>query len=493
MEAWRSRSKRSASVLAVGLAVGAARAAHAAPTPPITTNDYGVEIFQGPLIAPSRVSGLAGATTAAAEAVEGVYNNAAAPAVREPFSLRWFDYEPSVGIAFPGAYGGTDFANRGEKGDPALVERTNRFLYLNGGAQLQFGQFGMTVLADVLQYDVSGVGGGNGVGLTIGRGHAVAAYGFLKNQLVVGGGLRLGLVHVSERGPAGARLTMLGASPELGVVVKPDELPWRLGFTARGPVDGEALPGGSVATDAFGVERAGSFVLPSRITLPWEIEAGVAYQFGPRPLNPSWIEPRKDDEAFVLEITRARERRDYRHRLELARLSTASPEERAARDLYAADLRREEAAERALEDAEIAERTQRGYLRRKARYLNWPRERILLLASLLVVGASHDAVAVEGFLDQRREFVGQSLAFAPRFAAESEVVANLLRLRSGIYFEPSRFEDGTKRQHFTFGGDLRLFTWDAFGLIQDTTLRLSTFLDLAPRFVNFGFGIGVWH
>jgi len=66
------------------------------------------------VIAPNRVSGLAGAVTAAAEAVEGVTNNAAAPAVREAFSVTWFDHEPSAGISLPGGYARTDFSNRGD-------------------------------------------------------------------------------------------------------------------------------------------------------------------------------------------------------------------------------------------------------------------------------------------------------------------------------------------------------------------------------------------
>ena len=48
---------------------------------PITKNDYALELFQGPLLAPGRLTGLAGATTATAQSLEGVYNNVAAPAV----------------------------------------------------------------------------------------------------------------------------------------------------------------------------------------------------------------------------------------------------------------------------------------------------------------------------------------------------------------------------------------------------------------------------
>ena len=67
------------------------------------------------------------------------------------------------------------------------------------------------------------------------------------------------------------------------------------------------------------------------------------------------------------------------------------------------------------------------------------------------------------------------------------------RGRAGLYFEPSRFSDAAHRQHFTFGGDVRLFSWNLFGILAETTWRISAFLDVAPRYQNFGFSIGPWH
>src|SRR6202012_4870236 len=101
---------------------------------------------------------LAGATAAAAESLEGVYNNAAAPAVREAHSVDHFEWEPTAGISFPGAYGGTDFDNRGGKGignKPGSVETAARFLYLNAGLWGQLGELGVTLTADTLQYTVA--------------------------------------------------------------------------------------------------------------------------------------------------------------------------------------------------------------------------------------------------------------------------------------------------------------------------------------------------
>src|SRR5262249_40107486 len=101
--------------------------------------------------------------------------------------------------------------------------------------------------------------------------------------------------------------------------------------------------------------------------------------------------------------------------------------------------------------------------------------------------------ALEGFIDQHREIVGTRVQVAPRMAVESEAIPNLLKTRAGIYFEPSRFVDGSVRQHFTLGADVRLFPWSVFGLFPNQVWRLSSFLDIAERYQNFGFGIGAWH
>ncbi len=113
--------------------------------PPITRNDYALELFQGPLLAPGRITGLRGRPTATAQSLEGVYNNAAAPAVREPHSLDHFEWEPTGGdrvlrvrMAEPTS---TTAGRRGSSSRSSVtkrlgsrarstVETTDRFLYL---------------------------------------------------------------------------------------------------------------------------------------------------------------------------------------------------------------------------------------------------------------------------------------------------------------------------------------------------------------------------
>lgn len=482
---------------------------------PIQDNRYSLEIFQGPLLAPGRITGLAGATTAMAQSIEGVYNNAAAPAVREATSVDHFEWEPTGGIAFPGAYGGTDFNNRGEHGIERQIERnrelgvprattvetTDRFLYLNGGLWGQIGDFGLTATGDMLRYDVAAQSEENpSLALSILRAHVVGAYGFLRNQLCVGAGVRMAYVNVSEvNNPSADVISMFGAAPQAGLIVKPEDQPFRLGLTARMPVSAlndfnlvnlitEEQPNGVT------IRRAGtSFILPNRIVLPWEVEAGIAYQLGPRPLNPRWIDPIDHRSALRSAVAEKRRARLEAQQHEIAQLPSTTPLDRMRRRERLRDITREEAATRATEDLELADADQRLLDERKARYLNWPREHVLLLASVLMTGSSSDAVALEGFIDQRRELVGERVSFSPRFAVESEAVPNLLKTRAGAYLEPSRFADGSARQHFTVGFDVRVLRWDVFGLFPDRQWRISAFLDVSERYQNFGVGAGVWH
>ena len=78
-------------------------------------------------------------------------------------------------------------------------------------------------------------------------------------------------------------------------------------------------------------------------------------------------------------------------------------------------------------------------------------------------------MSLQGFLDQRVETVGKAITVTPRLGIEGEPLRDRLTLRVGTYVEPSRYEEGTPRQHFTFGGDVRLFPIDFWGLFRART------------------------
>lgn len=445
-----------------------------------------------------------------------MYTNAAGPAVREAHSTDYFEFEPTISASIPGSYARTDFNNRGEKGiqqqrernrrlgilRSPTVETTDRFLYLQAGLWAQLGAFGLTLTADTLTYTIEPTTGDtSNLNVRIGRFHAVGAYSFLRNQICVGAGVRMAYMGISEEsGQSGNVISMFGVAPQLGLIVKPEDKQFRVGVTGRMPVSAtsnftvESLirqqqPDGST------IQRVGatSFITPSRVVQPWEIELGVAYQLGPRPLNPRWIEPRDHELELEREVSRARALRLENQRAVIAALPASTPFERLERARRLGIMAREEAAAREIEDAELKDAKKTLEAQRDARYHNWPRERVLLLASLLMTGPSDDAVALEGFIDQRRELVGQRVTIMPRAAVESEAIPNLLKTRAGFYLEPSRFADGSSREHLTVGFDVRVFRFDVWGLFPNKEWRVSSFVDVSERYVNYGLSAGSWH
>jgi hypothetical protein len=407
--------------------------------------------------------------------------------VRDPYSIRWFDYDLSIGASSPGAGTNTDFDNHG---DLTTVQnsRAGDFVDLTFGGTMQFGQLGVAATGDLQQFTLTS-SAMNSAGLTmqIGRWKALGAYGFLDGQLALGGGVRILTMQIQQNhGPT--LLTMTGLAPEIGALFMPTGLQWRLGAAARAPVNGAIFGSESVTTDPVSrVSRAGNFVLPSLVTMPWEVELGVAYQLGPRPLNPGWHNPR-DEESWLRDgIAEDRARRARRHDQEIASLGAE------ARAQASTEWDGQEKNLRAIEDERLASEVKRLYSVEKARYANWPREKILLLASVLLTGPSASALSVEDFLEQRPETVGSKLTATPRLGMEGEPLPDRMVLRVGTYVEPSRYEAADPRQHFTFGGDVRLFPLDFWGLLPDASWKISFAIDLAPRYGNYGIGIGNWH
>jgi hypothetical protein len=416
--------------------------------------------------------------------------NSAAPAVRNAYSTTWFDYDISLGISFPGAFTSSDFDNHGDNASlPPNHANAGNYTDLNVGGTLQFGGLGLAAVGDLQQFSLT-TAGQPALTLEIGRWKALASYALYNGQLAIGGGVRVVTMEIQQNG-AGTLLTMEGASPEAGALLMPTGLPWRLGVSARAPVSGgvgvgflgqQIFTGGSNQPPS-----SGTLVLPSRVVMPWEAEVGFALQLGPRPLNPGWENPRRQEEHLREEIEGDRAQRQRRYQAELASLS---PGERPARH---AEQMSEEKALQAIEDDHLAEESARLNRARKARYANWPREKILLLASVLFTGRSPNAVSIEGFLDQRVETVGREVNATPRLGLEGEPLQNRVLLRTGTYVEPSRYEGSAARQHFTFGGDIRLVPLDFWGLLPDDPWKLGLFVDLAPRYTNYGFGFGNWH
>ena len=486
---------RAASPLAALLLLASLAAVRPARAQPVD-NDYAIDLFQGPILAPIRVISMGGAYAGYAEGIAGFVANAASPAVRHPHSTGWWDADIDASISIPiPLFDNNDFDNSGD-----LDADYTNFIYLSGGTQLQAGPFGAGFFGDLQRYTLNFEPSGEEAVVTVGRYHVLVGWGLLDNQLVFGAGPRALTLGLST---PDADLTLFGISPQIGVLVKPDWTPFRVGATYRHPVS-TSIAIGTGVTESGGVRRAGALVLPSRAELPWEIELGVAVQVGSRPLNPSWIDPDEHEaELRDAHLQRTRTRR---------RAVT-----RALSGLAPGDTREALAAKLAFQEKVAAEREARRLERdlerlrdeRRARAQNWPRDALLMTFDLLVTGPVESAISLERFLAQgqtedpgacRAVASGREVNFSPRFGVEMEPIPRYVHTRFGSYYEPPRHHyvpdacnDRVGRQHFTFGADVKLLTTTWFGLVPEVTYKLQGYGDLSARYQAFGAGFGVWY
>lgn len=455
-------------------------------------NDFAVDVYQGPVLAPLRATGLAGAYAALADGVDALGSNIAASTVRPPQSPSHFDYDVTVGVSLPGAFGKTDFDNSGRVGIDATT-----FFYTAGGL-VQFGPLGVGLLADFQRFTLSGAEGGEAGGgvVTVGRLHAGAGYTVLDGQLSIGVGVR-GLTTSIDTVQSNAGLavknafTVVGLAPEIGFLLRPDYQPFRIGATYRAPVE---ATGGALeeAPDSDGVARRFGVALPALVRNPWEVEAGIALSAGPRPLNPHWIQPREHEASL--------------HRRFDARLRAIDAAFDAEVHAAGTDVARRSALEARRVAAHAATDDERRSTlakleeERRARFRNWPRERILISASVLVAGSSQDAVSILSFLRQEDVPSGRLTTVQPRLGVEGEPVPGHLAARVGTYLEPSRYDlvkrrgpVGGSRQHFTMGLEYRLGSWDVLGIMRARDWSVQFAGDFAPRYTNLGASVGVWY
>jgi hypothetical protein len=455
----------------------------------IKTSSYTFDLFQGPVLASTRVTAMAGAYTAIADGTEGIPFNAAAPAIRAPFSTTRDDFDITGSITFAnlpifGAASviGTDFDNNGVIG----IGNTN-FVWLNGGFTIQHDQAGFGLLASAQQYNLEAPNESTSVvkrlAVRLFRADAVVSYGFLGERLFLGAGLRGVDFEVVDTTTSESLLfRSLGVGLQAGALWAPRELPLRVGGTIRSPIllsrggDGSLQP----LSNGDVIVPGTDIYLPDKINLPWELEFGVAFQLGPRPLNLAWI----DEDTL------------------------SGPEVEGERHFVNGQL----------------EPTWRGARRiLQQRYRSLPRRKLLVSFSTLVTGPTADAVGFESMLARTVDRAGENATISTRLGGEAEVWPDRLMLRGGSYLEPTRFRDvarqeldpgvatcpngspappdrrcvvGTQprpRLHGTFGFEVRLFEWDVFGLAAEhTSWRLSAAGDYARDYYGYSIAVGIW-
>lgn len=430
----------------------------------MTTSGYNVDLYQGPVLATTRITGLGGAYTAVAENSDGIPFNPAAASLRMPYSTTKTDWDITGGVTLPSSVSSTDFDNNGKVGFAY-----DNFVWATFGGLLQFGHAGIGMIGSFQNYDL-GVPGTPSplpnsqevvakVSIRVLRVDPVASYGFLNDQLHVGAGLRLaGFFGVGHSGLPGQDannerllLESYAVGVQAGALWAPVELPLRVGLAVRSPAYSVSDPGdtGRVPKNADGDRVIGNIFLPNQLQLPWEVEAGVAVQLWKRQFNIPWQD---EDKVPVEETERWRKATSN---------GNSEPTWQGARRLL------------------------------KARYRQIPRQRVMLTASTVITGATPNAVGLESMLSQVVDRSGRSTVASIRGGVESEVIPWWLVVRAGSYLEPSRYTEGTSRLHGTASFDLRVLQWSVFGLFDDETLfRVSLSGDIARQYFGWGIGAG---
>lgn len=500
--------KRAACV-AVGVLFVSSHASAAGPLgadgSPIRTSKYAVDLTATPVLAGSRVTGLAGAYVAIAEGVDGSAQNPASPGVRPAYSIDHFDYDLGLGLTLPATLTHTDFFNTGRGATQLSDAEQQGFVFVTPAVQLQFGRLGVGLMLEVQSYDLRR---SQDTDTTVRRDRLSAqisvvrlqvAHMFFHDQFVLGAGLRASTLSVNNQSAPPEERDLFdttGAGFEVGAVWMPTRKPFRVGASVQTGVTTTAQPDSKV-TKTNGdlvlgdpTDPDNSFWLPERVTQPWELNVGLALQIGPRPLNPGWIDP--SDRINRLEADnekRAQRRRARRHQ-ELVRVQRSGGDAQTAAEASLPEIEHEDT----LDELYVERAARETRFELKQRYAQLERSYVLISMSLVVFGEVNDAVGVESFLQRRVARSGQEVVFSPRLGVETELVPRWVKVRGGTYGEPSRFKTGTDRLHGTLGLDVKLFPWTVFGAFEEgTEWRLGGALDGARRYFGWGVSIGVWH
>ncbi len=487
-------------LLAALFAAANANAELAANGQRIRQHDYTIDLAQTPVIAGTRVSGLAGAYVAVGEGVDGIAQNPGAVSLRTPWSTDHLDYDLGLGVTLASTLARSDVFNSGHR-TRVRKNGLEDLAFLTLAGNLQLGHWGFGLSSDFQQYSLDRSPNSDPA---LQRDRLVArfaitdatlGYGFLDGQLLVGIGTRWAALNVlNANAPPGVQEDLfeaIGVGLETGVLLRPNGSQFRFGITVRSSVHANASPTSSVRIVYEG-DPDNELYLPDSVELPWELNVGFAYQIGKRPFNPRWIDPSVELEPtrrYLDWRRRERERKRARTRVEANRAGKAQDEALRAVDA--------ELSTQAALDDEYWKQAQRELGRRlKARYARMGRFHVLLTTSVRVIGALEGAVGVESFLERTVQRSGTRVSVSPRLGLETEAIPNWLRLRVGTYIEPTRFPDNPSdsRTHWTAGFDQRLFPWEVFGLWAEGSIwKVSGSVDVSREYLSWGVAIGMWH
>jgi hypothetical protein len=461
---------------------------------PIRTSEYAIDLSAGPVIAGPRALALGGAYVAIAEGVDGDSQNPASPAVRAAWSDSHVDFDAALTLLFPSALRNTDFFNTGRPRTDLGFSGQNDFSVLSPMGNLQVGPWGMGLGLELQRYGIlrqssRALGGQD----TLVRAQISTAKTFLARavddgQLVGGLGFSVTALDVTTDNEIVTRhgnvFTTRGVNLEGGLLWRPDNERFRVGFALRAPVTTEVASSGAALGEDTVLPAQGTpeIWLPNRVKRPWSADFGVAVSLGPRPFNVPFLDPVELMQRVDRYLERRALARDRRRR-------AAEAQGQAIADSVEEELRAE-----ADDDARYRarERERLGELLRQ-RYRGLPRRYLLISYGLHADGNVSNSVGIESFLERKVNRSGEHVTLGLRLGAETEAIENWLKLRAGSYLEPSRFSGVGTRVHGTGGFDVKLFRWNLFGLLDDdASLDVSAAGDYTKNYFGWALAFGVW-
>jgi hypothetical protein len=430
--------------------------------------DFNIDLVNGPIVGPNRVVGLSGAYTALGYGIENAIITPAAYATRTLWETRWFSWDATADLS-PGPLRRIDFINDGQ-GDT----KSSDFLFFTAGAGAIMGEVGVGAIVRSQHYRI-----GDNTDVNLLLINYGLCYAFLQGQLLVGVAGRTAVLTLAKDG-IGTLGEFSQSGPEAGAILGPEDSPYRIGVTARSPLH--------AGNDQDTTSDLG-FTPPRGVVLPAEIQVGFAYQFGRRPLNRRWINPHARERGLRNEMLLRRLQRQREQAKREQPWTTSSDWLREPQD---PEFRRAEGLRMADEDQELLRAIATAERRHDMAVAALSRRYILVSADLVFTGATDQGVGLEAFLNQERILSGQRPSLAFRIGAEGEPIPNQLRVRLGSYLEPARFSGVHPRLHATVGGDVKLFSFDMFGLLNPFELRLTASLDIAESYRSVGISVGLW-
>jgi hypothetical protein len=460
---------------------------------PIATSRYAIDLFRGPVMAGSRVTGLGGAYVAIGWDVDGMLQNPAAPAVRPFFSVTHFDYWLGFGLTTPGGFAGQDLFNSGTSDGEKSAG--NSMLFMTPAAMLQWGNFGFGVNLELQRYNLGNIAFGDVAAARVSTSfdviHLQAAYAFNQGELVLGMGSRILRMSANLKADESSSVPLdsTGTGMEFGALWRPPGEVFSVGAAFRTGIETTTRFSDEAVINADGdvvfETDQGEFFLPERAILPWDLNVGFAVELGDNPRNVAWRSDRESAERWELGVRLRMLQHDDEKAVALA--NARGQEERRLVEEHFARL---EAAD--LNEIEAARTASYWVLQREMSLA--PRRHVLLSASLLMTGRATEAVGIESFLNQVVNRSGQEIVFSPRLGAETEIIPNWVRIRAGTYLEPTRFDTSTDRPHYTGGFDLKVARWNVFGLWPDDYLwRLGFGFDVTRAYSSMSFTIAGWY